>query len=663
MHCIAQFLARESPQRARAHGSFHNVLFYLISLLLHRMASAHAPPIASILLRCSICPKRPKFSDISHLLTHVASKGHLAQQFKTTVRASTDPAAREALRLYNEWYQKYGIEQLCANRLRTNESKKRAKARGRLGTAPPAETPGASTQASSEAERPRCSADDSAHVDRLPTRHARREDPLFTPVDLPLLYAPHHRPHVPRMHLWSTEPARVHDAPKLVSVPPAYAPWLYPSGEDGHSDLTPDGMAYGHDSGLGYSLGSPEPDRSSALAEVDHSDLTSKEAEKLEGEAQLKGVFWPGMNIFDSAPPELRRRRNQRKDGSVVAQMQLNSALVEPTELVFWAGGDLKKERRIYSPADQSPGEVDPSAKRRRSSRAFTAALSESSVNVPRALRTTRAGKTTTKGLDRSRPPPRAGSIPTERPGGSQVHSSPPKQVSRHRPVSASSVPEPEMGYNAVGDPEGRKRPFTVYKDDGVADIEHDHPPPDFLPSQGSEDVGGPESLAPSISGRSKTSSITADDLDADPFQRQITSFFKPVVPGRSGKENHELGMEYYDAVDKVPYRPHSEGGTETYLSDEDHCTSRLLDSLPLVDLEALRGPPTFGYSANPLSAGMPPMHGHGLSPVCRTTSAAGFHPIPHRDGSFRTPSLGRSLKPEVGPHFDSELLFHGLRG
>jgi hypothetical protein len=64
---------------------------------------------------------------------------------------------------------------------------------------------------------------------------------------------------------------------------------------------------------------------------------------------KLKGVYWPGMDIFDSATPEMRRKRNQKKDHSVVQQLELNSQDVEATELIFTPHGSFKRQRRISS--------------------------------------------------------------------------------------------------------------------------------------------------------------------------------------------------------------------------------------------------------------------------------------------------------------------------
>lgn len=70
--------------------------------------------------------------------------------------------------------------------------------------------------------------------------------------------------------------------------------------------------------------------------------------------SKLKGVLWPGMDLFDSATAEMKRMRNQRKDRSVLEQMKMNSADVEPTELVFDSTGALRKARHIFDDATDS---------------------------------------------------------------------------------------------------------------------------------------------------------------------------------------------------------------------------------------------------------------------------------------------------------------------
>ena len=72
--------------------------------------------------------------------------------------------------------------------------------------------------------------------------------------------------------------------------------------------------------------------------------------------AKLKGVYWPGMSIFDSATPMAKRRRNQRKDASIVEQLESNSLDVEATEYVWSPNGGLVKQKFITGlPSSSSP--------------------------------------------------------------------------------------------------------------------------------------------------------------------------------------------------------------------------------------------------------------------------------------------------------------------
>jgi hypothetical protein len=72
--------------------------------------------------------------------------------------------------------------------------------------------------------------------------------------------------------------------------------------------------------------------------------------------AKLKGVYWPGMSIFDSATPMAKRRRNQRKDASIVEQLETNSLDVEATESVWSPNGGLVKHKFITGlPSSSSP--------------------------------------------------------------------------------------------------------------------------------------------------------------------------------------------------------------------------------------------------------------------------------------------------------------------
>ena len=74
--------------------------------------------------------------------------------------------------------------------------------------------------------------------------------------------------------------------------------------------------------------------------------------------AKLKGAVWPGMDIFDAATPEMRRKRNQKKDVSVLDQLEKNSEDVEPTEVIYYPFGEIKKQRPISGRVESSSPEL-----------------------------------------------------------------------------------------------------------------------------------------------------------------------------------------------------------------------------------------------------------------------------------------------------------------
>lgn len=90
--------------------------------------------MTSDFLNCTICPKKPSFSDVSHLLTHVGSKGHLAHLHGLQVRSHQESSAAQTLTAYNQWYEDNGLPALLSDRMQQKEQKqadKRAATRRR----------------------------------------------------------------------------------------------------------------------------------------------------------------------------------------------------------------------------------------------------------------------------------------------------------------------------------------------------------------------------------------------------------------------------------------------------------------------------------------------------------------------------------------------------
>jgi hypothetical protein len=86
----------------------------------------------SIRLQCTLCPKTPQFSDVSHLLTHIASKSHLSHRFKLQIRAQSESAARQQLDNFDEWYRNNNLDVLLSGRMAAKEQKKSSKEKRKI---------------------------------------------------------------------------------------------------------------------------------------------------------------------------------------------------------------------------------------------------------------------------------------------------------------------------------------------------------------------------------------------------------------------------------------------------------------------------------------------------------------------------------------------------
>jgi hypothetical protein len=113
-------------------------------------------------------------------------------------------------------------------------------------------------------------------------------------------------------------------------------------------------------------------------AEIDPVILDSPDNSK------LKGVLWPGMHLFDAATAEMRRRRNQKKDGSTLMQMEKTSKQVQPTEVIYSEGWTSIKQRPITGMVEDSSPLKGESPLPRKPVRRKRSALAEISANFPR---------------------------------------------------------------------------------------------------------------------------------------------------------------------------------------------------------------------------------------------------------------------------------------
>lgn len=308
--------------------------------------------MANIPLHCNICPKKPNFSDVSHLLTHIASKGHLSNYYKVKVRSTNEDASRRLIETYDQWYAEWAVEELMSDRM-NQKDKRRTRARP-AGTAtscirlylrlilttPEAARPAPPLKIEAPAPRPVRRAAASALLDpRLSeqqhTMIKLEQSPSPTPQPLgPVLR--NRNTLAPHMQYWPTE-----------------------SRASSRSYTNPD-----YDTSSEYSDPNEQRRRSyryNAAASCAIEDEPAEVADPMavSESTKLKGVYWPGMDIFDSATPEMRRKRNQKKDSSVVEQLELNSQVVEATELIFTPLGSFKRQRRISCSESDEEDEVE----------------------------------------------------------------------------------------------------------------------------------------------------------------------------------------------------------------------------------------------------------------------------------------------------------------
>lgn len=308
----------------------------------------------SIPLHCNICPKKPNFSDVSHLLTHIASKGHLSHYYKVKVRSGTEDSSRRIIETYDRWYTEWNVEDLMSERMNQRE-KRRTRTRTSARTSSTLNVPSAQprpTQLRSILNVP----------DPRPSDHPIKSEACHTPTPPPGFdQASHHQSFAPQMQLWPTSRSTSYNTS---------------ADFENSNDISDpsERRGYHYNRYLG------------AVVNNDDTTTVTTEESTVSECIKLKGVYWPGMDIFDSATSEMRQKRNQKKDISVIEKLELNSQEVEPTELIFTPLGTFKKQRRISGSIydDSSPVKLETTPKKSYLSRP---ALVEMDTNCTRRTR------------------------------------------------------------------------------------------------------------------------------------------------------------------------------------------------------------------------------------------------------------------------------------
>ncbi|KAG8623168.1 hypothetical protein KVT40_008144 [Elsinoe batatas] len=323
--------------------------------------------ITNIPLNCNICPKKPTFSDVSHLLTHIASKAHLSTYYKIKVRSAQEAASRSLIDEYDVWYTNNGIEDLMSERLNLKEQKRKMKTQQKE--------------------------DNKSTVIRA--HHYSVEQRPMLPYDFgkvdPELYGDSIKQELEDVH--GVVPSIEYDP--QYEVPP-WMPWA-----SNHQQRDP----YTFDNGLPTPDSFPETPRSRQtvfLEGIEEAAAPNNEGETKPNDSNLlKGIIWPGMDLFDSATPEMRRKRNQKKSLDVIDRLQATSNMIEATEVVYTPEIIQSKARAItglpHSSVSPFKKAAAPPAKKIRVSSATGHSLAVKNAIIPplkRRARTTSARTT-----------------------------------------------------------------------------------------------------------------------------------------------------------------------------------------------------------------------------------------------------------------------------
>lgn len=315
-------------------------------------------------LLCNICPKRPSFSDVSHLLTHVSSKAHLSSYFKLQIRSQQEPQAAELLDDYDLWYKANNLPKLLSDRMALKEARKK-KPQGKNGTGNVAKKT-AKAQATASPKNP-----DPPARPSLRTVFDTRPPGTFMTMgnaaanENNVIYTSYPRPATP-----SNRVSHAHPLPVTPSRP-IPTPWKQECESEPDDDsgvfmqsIPAWDSRFHRSMDTNFSLLRRSVSYDPFVEDDDSFDsprTADAERERADEITRLKGVLWPGMDIFDSATEQMRRKRNQKKDESVLRRMEKTSMGVQPTELVFSPTGILRKQRVISGDVDDGsplPGET-----------------------------------------------------------------------------------------------------------------------------------------------------------------------------------------------------------------------------------------------------------------------------------------------------------------
>lgn len=342
-------------------------------------------------------------------------------------------------------------------------------------------------------------------------------------------------------------------------------------------------------------------------SEADCPAVTDPVTPKAEEESpKLKGVFWPGMDLFDAATEEMRRRRNQKKDGSALKRMKKTSEEVMPAEAIYSLEGTWQKTRVITGNVDDtSPlrGEtpVPKPVRRRRQP------LAETDGNIPRA--------SNRKGKGRKRKARARGPKEMFKEASPYIPSSPVAGTYRPAPRFLPTEDENMEFKLTVGSFKDQKKRgnFAIFNDNGYARLEHQSQL--LVP-----ELDGTRSRPPLAQNFNQTSSSRAQMQfmttpwlqpqyqQSASYHSMYTSVSQHSLPNGTS-EGLSMGKENVDPGSITAGRPTGYNKTapsaQAPVTAQDHFrpiqAPRMGGNFGLSGLNMFDDP--FGYSTNPLNA------------------------------------------------------------
>ncbi|ORY66072.1 uncharacterized protein BCR38DRAFT_408045 [Pseudomassariella vexata] len=301
----------------------------------------------SIPLVCYLCPKNSRFSDLSHLLTHMASKGHLQNKFNLELLQDSDDKAQKALKDFISWWARGNKSKPTAGRGHSGN--------GRGGSMVSGKKTGTSSGNTHEAEDDLSSvtgytpSDQNANLFGWHTAAHTNQGIANGPFHQMIIN--HQSTGIPNSSAFpnlisfGTQAASLHDSATTLSTP-ASAFNQYPGSAGDDSD---------NGASSKYQFSEDEDEEASSRSErtddtVDTATAAAMDVpdEEVHNAKFRKDDWLAGQNVFDSASQDERRRRNQRKDPAVLERIKRASEAITQDELVLDLQLVYQRSRNVY---------------------------------------------------------------------------------------------------------------------------------------------------------------------------------------------------------------------------------------------------------------------------------------------------------------------------